>query len=82
MMTTFPPDMATKEWTPDEVRELVDMAKGRGVSQRKLAAEYIGCTVQSLVNWLTPGNGIDPSEMARNAMSYAEIRIRRLKEKE
>ena len=70
--------MATKEWTPEQVRDLVDMAKRKGISQRRLAAEYIGCTVQSLSNWLKEGNGIDPSDMARNAMSYAEIRISRM----
>lgn len=79
-MTTFDPYMAFKEWTPDQVRELVQLAKDRGISQRELAREYVGCTAQSITYWLNPASGKTPSDMARSALSYAELRIKKVKE--
>lgn len=81
MDTTFAIVMPTKEWSPDQIKELAALAKGRGVSKRELAEEYIGCTPVTLSFWMSPDSGRIPSDLARNAMSYAEIRIKRLPEK-
>lgn len=80
-MSTFAPDMAFKDWTTDQVRELVELARSRGISQRELAMEYVGCSPQSITYWLNPDSGKVPSDMARNALSFAELRIRKMKEK-
>lgn len=81
MDTTFAATMPIKQWSPEQVKELAALAKGRGVSKRELAEEYIGCTPAALSYWLNPDSGKVPSDLARNAMSYAEIRIKRLPEK-
>lgn len=72
MVTILAPDMRVKLWTPAQVRELVDLAKEKKVSARKLA-EYVGVSVTSLNNWATGREGRAPSEGMRRALTLAEL---------
>ena len=35
-------DMTDKEWTPQEVKELAELAEQKGISKKKLAEEWLG----------------------------------------
>lgn len=71
--------MTKKEWTPDEVRDLIQLAKERGISQKDLASEYIGIHQVTLSQWTKEGSGKEPSDLAKNALNYAELRVKKTK---
>ena len=78
MDTILAVDMPTKEWTPEQIQELAALAKRKGVKKGELATEFIGCTGPALSYWMNPESGRVPSDMAKNALSYAEVRISRM----
>ena len=80
MSAIFTP-MPIKEWTPDQISELVALAKSRGIKQGELAEDYVGVHFVTLSKWSNADYGSKPSNMARNALSFAELRIRKMKER-
>ena len=74
----YTPPPTPKEWNLGQLNELVELARRKGIRTKRELAGWIGCD-ESLLSKYLKGTGAT-SDMARNAISYAEIRIKKLKD--
>ena len=75
-------DMTDKEWTPQEVKELAELAEQKGISKKKLAEEWLGVFPTTLSYWMATKKQTHrpPTPMAKRLMSCIEPKLKRLKD--
>lgn len=71
--------MAFKEWTPDDLRRLLELAESKGISQRQVALEYTGFSPSLLTRLLNGEREI--RDMHKAALSWGEYKIKAKKQK-
>lgn len=75
-MTTTLARMNARNWTPEEIRRLADVAKAKGYSKGVLAA-FVGVTPATLSVWMNEDRGELPL-LSRNALMWIESQLRKL----
>ena len=79
ILTSMPIKAPTpKPWTIEEMGLLVELAERKGIKTLSNLCEWIGCDLSTLSKYLSGDR--EPTDLSRNAMSYAELRIKRLKD--
>jgi transposase-like protein len=68
--------MKARKWTPEEIRRLAELAKGKGYSKGVLAA-FVGVTPATLSVWMNPDRGELPL-LSRNALMYIQNELKKL----
>lgn len=75
------PRLPLKGWEREQVEELADLAKRKGISKDSLAREWLGVFPSTLTYWLTTSKSYrEPTDMARRLLSYVEQEIAKLKD--
>ena len=74
----YTPPPPPKPWTIEEMRDLVGLAERKGIRTMSELCQWIGCDLSTLSKYLKGTR--EPTDLARNAMSHAEFRIKKLKD--
>jgi hypothetical protein len=74
----YTPPPPPKPWTIEEMKALIELAGRKGIKTARELSQWIGVHESTLSKYLKGTRALD--DAARNAMSWAEFRIKKLKD--